>query len=248
MLHNGRSGSTLLGDMLDQHKDIYWDGETFEKQLHRLHASTNIDFPNLYGRISTEDALTEVQGRLLGRAGNRIFGTEIQDYQVKMMGASLPDYIGALRELGFNRFLFLQRNYLRKIASHMVATARNQHHVGTQTTVKTHRIKIEPGKMYLGHRFTTLLDALAQYKEFADQIRANCAPEELLEIRYEHDLQDDPRIAARKVTDFLGLPPHTPKVKFGKTTTANLADVVENYDEVVEILSNSPFADQLETA
>ncbi|NEQ34055.1 MAG: hypothetical protein F6K04_24205 [Leptolyngbya sp. SIO4C5] len=31
MLHYGRCGSTVLGDLLGQHPDIFWDSEVFER-------------------------------------------------------------------------------------------------------------------------------------------------------------------------------------------------------------------------
>lgn len=41
MFHIGRSGSTVLGDLLDQHSSVYWDGEIYQSFYRAWESVTN---------------------------------------------------------------------------------------------------------------------------------------------------------------------------------------------------------------
>ena len=248
ILHNGRSGSTLLGDMLDQHEDIFWDGETFEKLVHRKAKADGIHVGDLYGHYSLDDGVTEVERRMRQRAGGRIFGTEIQDYHIEMMGTTVPEYIERLKSLGFDTFVFLDRNYMRKVVSGLVAVERKSFHVANKEAVTRDKIKIDPQRGYIGHRFTSILETLDQYKRFKADMESALADDPVLYLTYEEHLRDDPRVASTLICEFMGLQPHTPQIKYGKTTAFPLQDIVENYDELTELILNSPYADHMREA
>ena len=248
MLHNGRSGSTLLGDMLDQHPDMFWDGETIEKRLHQRSEREGIGIDRFYGALDPQAEVEEIRRRMQTRCGGRIFGTELQDYHLKMLGLSLPEMIERLRPLGFTKFILLERNHLRKIVSHLIATQKRRHHVGAATKVEVDPIQINPERIYIGHKSTTLREVLEQYAEFARSARAALRKQDLLELSYEEHIETDPNVAAAKVCEFLGLPSHRASIKFGKTTNVPLSAAVKNYAEVVRSLEATGFASVVEEA
>jgi hypothetical protein len=241
MLHNGRSGSTVLGDLMDQHPEVFWDGETLEKKLHRMESRLGVGFANLYGSFDLEAGVAELEKRMKWRAAGRIFGAELQDYHIEMMGTDIESYLQRLRNLGFDRFVFLERNYLRKIASHLVATRRDRFHVDQGIKLTPQPIRINVSRVYIGHRFTTLLEAMQQYRAFFQKAEAAIAGAQILKLSYESDIQNGPQSAVDKLCEFLGLPPHRPVVNFGKTTDLPLDQVIENFDEVVDYIANSEF-------
>ncbi len=245
LLHNGRSGSTLLGNMMDQHSDVFWDGETFEKRLHKEAASRGVGIDSLYGEFTPADLTSEIFHRMDKRSGNRIFGTEIQDYHLKMVGLELPEFLAALRPKGFTKFIYLDRNYMRKVVSHIVATERNKFHIGTKTKLKKTGFELDPDMIYIGHRLTSLLEALQQYDDFASDVSKALPKKDLLHLRYEDDIENDPHQAARKVCKFLDIKFHKPKVNFGKTTTRSLKEILENYEEIEDLIRGSSFASQM---
>ena len=55
MLHTGRSGSTVLGQMLDQHSGVFWDGELLEKRFHRIARARGVGVNHLYGALDLAD-------------------------------------------------------------------------------------------------------------------------------------------------------------------------------------------------
>lgn len=241
MLHNGRSGSTLLGDMLDQHQDIFWDGETLEKKLHRIQGQRKCGFAELYGSFNLDDGVDEISRRLDRRAAGRIFGTEIQDYHVEIMETDVESFLGRLKDLGFDRFIFLERNYLRKIVSHIIATQRRAFHINAGENVSHHKIHIDPDCVYVGHRQTTLLKVFCQYRQFFQRAQDAVAGSESLHLRYEDDLQTDPGIAVGRVCQFLGVTAHKPVIKFGKTTDMPLKDLIDNFDQIIDLVLDSEF-------
>lgn len=245
VLHNGRSGSTVLGDLMDQHPGVFWDGETLEKRLHRAESRSDGGFADLYGSFTLDDSIAEVERRMRWRAAGRIFGTELQDYHVEMMNSDIETYVARLRNLGFDHFVLLERNYLRKIASHLVATKRDTFHVDNGIKLKPQPIRINVSRVYIGHRFTTLLDAMRQYRAFFERAEAALAGAKLLKLNYEEHIQHDPQAAVDALCRFLDLPPHRPTVNFGKTTDLPLQQVIENFDEVVRHIADSEFRDEV---
>ncbi len=245
MLHNGRSGSTLLGNMLDQHEEIFWDGETFEKKLHKKSARSGIGFAELWGEIGEQSAFDDLKKRMRQRAAGRIFGTELQDYHTRMMGSSIESYLDRLRHLGFTKFVFLERNYLRKIVSHVIATEKRSFHVAANKRAAPARIHLNPDRLYIGHRHTTLLDVMREYQEFRQRTIEHLKQDNVLFLSYEHDIEGDPQAATSKIFKYIGVRPIRPEVTLGKTTDRDLHSVVENFDEVLEFVSKSEFSEQI---
>jgi LPS sulfotransferase NodH len=245
MLHNGRSGSTLLGDLMDQHPGVFWDGETLEKKLHRIESRLGQGFATLYGSFDLDDGIAEIEQRMKWRAAGRIFGTELQDYHVEIMKTDIESYLQRLRNLGFDRFVFLERNYLRKIASHLVATKRDQFHINQGAKLAPQPVRINVSRVYVGHRITTLLEAMQQYRAFFQRAEAALPGAQILKLSYEQHIQNGPQPAVDELCQFLGLSPHHPKVNFGKTTDLPLDKVIENFDEVVDYIANTEFRDEV---
>ncbi|MEO0417764.1 MAG: hypothetical protein AAF249_02790 [Pseudomonadota bacterium] len=245
MVHNGRSGSTLLGDMLDQNPNIFWDGETLEKMFHRLSDEAGQGIDKLYGSLSFDAAVAEIEDRLDKLAGNRVFGTELQDYHPVMVSSDLEQFVERLKRTGFTRFISLQRSHLRKLVSHVVATQKEQFHVSSGAKVRVKQIRINPDRIYIGHRFTTLLDALSTYQEFSEATQRLFDAEDALFLTYEDHIKSDPTVALDKAIEFLGVENHQPKINFGKTTDIAIKDLIENFDEVSDVLAGSAFEHEL---
>ncbi|GGB75526.1 hypothetical protein GCM10010833_33440 [Blastomonas aquatica] len=229
---------------MDQHQDVFWDGETQEKKLHQIEKKSEYGFADLYGAFDLDEGIRELQNRMKRRASGRIFGTEMQDYHAEIMKTDIEEYITRLRHLGFDRFIFLERNYLRKLVSHLIATQRQKFHIQSKEHVAAHKIRINPARIYVGHRHTTLLDAFYQYRDFfakAHDAVENC---KILRLSYEQDIQRNPVVAAQRTCQFLEIDEHLPQINFGKTTDSPLSEIVDNYEEVIECVLKSEFSQE----
>src|SRR5437868_12511840 len=97
MLHPGRCGSTVLGDMVGQHSNVAWDGEIYEIERQRR---TAIGLPE-----DIPEALPLLRSRMR-LAGRAVFGFElkfIRSEQLRLIAMDLPTCLRALEDLGFRQ-------------------------------------------------------------------------------------------------------------------------------------------------
>lgn len=239
MLHCGRSGSTLLGDMMDQHPDVFWDGEVVEKMLHSTSRKEGVGIDHLQGRFSLEDVIDKNRHRMRTRAGGKIYGMEIQDYHMKFINCSAEEFLSNARNMGFTNIIYLDRNPIRKLVSHLVATNNGEWHIGVNQRSSKPKIRINPDRIYIGHSMSNLKDSLDQMIYFKKDIDQFLYGEQYLRLGYDADIRSDPTVALSKVCAYLGIPEHKPKIKFAKTADLKLSDLIENYLEVESELFRS---------
>ena len=106
MFHVGRCGSTVVGNLLDQHQKIYWDGEVVYNQY---------SFNNC--QLKPFDTKAFFRKQMLV-AGSRFYGFEVKvhpEQQLAILHQTLPELVNELTELGVEQFIVLERkNYLRR--------------------------------------------------------------------------------------------------------------------------------------
>lgn len=128
LFHIGRSGSTMLGDLLDQHSAIAWDGEIYEHAFQRVERKTGPLFLSSdtsllelcmqpWSELLPPDALEYLQERI-ALTQKSVYGFEVKFFHLRFFGMSLVDYVEGLKNLGFDAFVILKRrNLLRAIVS-----------------------------------------------------------------------------------------------------------------------------------
>lgn len=231
--HIGRSGSTVLGDLLDQHAAITWLGEIYE-------------WPEFRARPAPAGPGSELLRRLKTRlpVPTPVAGIEAKFYHLHDHHLALADFLAELRSLGAGRYRFVvlrRRNYLRKIVSSLVARERGQWFARPGQVVPPVRVAIDPGKVCIDGDAQPLVDYLRDWDAEFDQLDAVLAPAETLQLTYEDDIEADPRVAYRKVCAHLGVQPGSPEVRFHRTTPQPLAEVVTNLDAVSRALAGTPY-------
>lgn len=243
VLHTGRSGSTLLGDMLDQHPDVFWDGEVLEKMLHRIARKDSVGIDALFGTLTAEQAFGEIAMRQRWFSGSNIFGIEVQDYHLDFFGIDMATLVARLRELGFTRFVILdRRDQLRKVTSHLLAQERGVHHLFAPRSNLQRRVTIGIDRLYSGHRFRSLDDVLESYAEFFGAARDELREDDVLEIDYETHIENNPFDGYELICRHIHLEPRNPTIKFIKTAPQPLCDLIENHDEVMAYLAGREVA------
>jgi hypothetical protein len=241
MLHTGRSGSTVVGNLLQQHSRIYWDGEVYEKMFVWVRARQGVLVRDQKQLLGPDDAWPYLDGRRK-RAGAKLYGFECRDYHLDWLKVSLVDYLRAAKSRGFTRIIVLERrNLLLKIVSNVVAETRNQHHVRTGVHVERPWLRLDLDHLPLDHGRVEILSALAQTKRWLEEADAAAAELEHLHLCYEDSIQNDPLAAYREVCAFLGVLPEFPKIALGRTTAFPLSQIIENFDELRERLRGTEF-------
>jgi len=236
LFHTGRCGSTVLTGLLEQHRSIYWDGETYGRVIEEIKRQ---------GKQRSEvafDPLEYVRNRL-SRSGAHWFGMDLKFSHVTEFGLSVPTYVEGLEQMGFRRIVSLRReNYLRQVISAINGGRRGSFHYRSSADVPAlPPLTIDPTDQWVDLHGGSLLDHFqrwdAHYRTLGDTVA-----DDLLSLTYEQHIQDDPRVGADMVVDFLGLPRTTASPSLQRSNPEPLRELLANLDEVREYLAGTPYA------
>jgi len=242
MFHIGRCGSTVLAKMLDTHKSLNWDDETFNDSYKDLLTDLKMDGPQ---------HVRDVLSRKMKDSQTKFFGFETkylayQHLSPERLEMSVPDYMGLLKDLGFQRFILLHRkNLLRRLISGLNAKQTNVWHI---TEEQKERPRLELNVQSVDPQGHSLLEHFDHVATRMDELKRLCAGQPFLEVYYEDDIENDPYDAYNKVVDFLSLPRDRPPIKLKRTNPFQVSEVLSNFQEVVSILKGTDHEWMLENA
>jgi hypothetical protein len=86
-----------------------------------------------------------------------------------------------------------------------------------------------------------LLDYLIDYDKHFSELETLLEGKCLLKLSYEEDIEKDPKIAYSRVCEFMNIPRQDVSVNLSKTNPFPLKDMIENFDEVKNTLSGTPY-------
>lgn len=253
LFHVGRSGSTVLGDLLDQNSALHWDGEIYEHAFQRVERKTGPLFlpsntspfelrAQPWSALLPSDAL-EYLRRRIAQTQKRVYGFEVKFFHLRFFGMSLVDYVEGLKGLGFDAFVILKRrNLLKMVVSSLVAAQRKQYHFRNAQGVQRRSIVLDPEKVANDREQKPLLEFFEKYEAMFALLEELLIGERMLELIYEDDLLEDPQHGHRKVCEFLKLECGQPTVNFVRSTPFSLREIVVNFDDVVRTLRDTPYA------
>lgn len=218
----GRSGTTLLVDLLNRHPAINSDNEILRRRVwspHRL--------------IRQRTALTNTP----------VYGFKLLSYQLQSVQTHVAGkraFLDRLVDEGYHVIYVKRRNLLRHALSNLYARYRKQWHQ-TGPEAPAPRMPLAPDVLL------HWLNGSAQLAQF-EQEMLDGLPH--LAFTYEDDLRDATCHLAtvRRITDRLGVPPVMPETALCKTTPQRLEDIVTNPDGVRDALCGTPYEPYLDTA
>ena len=245
MFHIGRSGSTVLGDLLNQSPKILWDGEVYHSY---------VDWGGQKairkGQDPSIDPVKLLQAQKI-KARRRYYGFEVKFYHLDRTSISLSDYIQQISELGVSHFIVLKRkNYLRKIVSSYVAfdkkknnlrTIDESDHHSVDAKARLYQINLDVNNVTIDGSKKSLLEHLDYYQDHFQQLDAELADKKVLRLTYEDHIAEGPTKGYHQACDFLGISRHPVTVQYGKTNPFKLSEIIENFSEVENILNNTKF-------
>jgi LPS sulfotransferase NodH len=219
----GRTGSSLLAQLLDSHPRIRCEGELLARG-HR--------FPP--GR--RRSALRYLEGRSAAFTG-RAYGFKVKIYQLREdQEMSDPGaFLSALHARGW-RILHLRRqDLLRQVLSNLVAEERGAWHLEEGD----HEIPMTP----LVVAPEVVLEGLARRRAHAADEEAALGGIPRLELVYERDLLDPARhqATADRVCAWLGLPAAPVRSRLRRINRGRLRELVANHEALVAALRGSDF-------
>lgn len=229
ILAQGRSGSSLLVDLLNSHPQISCLAEIFDSGV-----VTNVRHPTAFAAglccLSTNDA----------------GGFKVKVYQIKNTRCSTPrSFLQRFQEKGWKTIYLKRANLLRHALSDIRSEkTRIFHHTGDGEdgelrSTRRRKVSITPEELFRTIRFRE--DCLEQEKEALDGLPH-------LTIEYERDLlEDESKVATMNgIFDYLGLPPHECSTAMKKVTSRDISDIVENHEEILDALAGTPYEEYLE--
>lgn len=235
MIHLGRSGSTVLGDLLNQHSKVKWGGEIYAKHIKR---NSNNFFEMLEFKHNMYDTLKKERRGVF----KKIYGYEIKFYHLHFLGESLQKYLEKIRAMGVNKIIILERsNHLKLIVSSLVALENGVWHSKHEKPDSLTKIKMDVNDLWTDGESKTLIEFLNSYQESFKNTRAILKGTNTLNLNYEKDILNNPTEAYNEACKYLEVPPENPKTNYWRTTPHSLEDIIINFQEVKEYLKDTAF-------
>ena len=236
LLFEGRTGSSMFGDMLNQHSAIGFMGEEVAHLLGRGWSAQEQWIRSLYSEPPTIQ-----DPRLSSKESLEVVG-----FKVKLREIADPAGLReTLLEHGAWVIHMTRRNLVKQVVSSIRAIDLNASsgkynlHAGEESLV--------PGAYPIPlHRFETTLQWLDSHVANLERFVANL-PLPVLHLRYE-DLVADPRATVAEVCAWLGVDYQELRGRSLKITSDDLASVISNYPELAAHYEGTRFASDFDDA
>ena len=244
MFHLGRSGSTVLAELLKQHSRIFWGSELYNRIF--LQWERKNDGKEVVEEL-TEDPVLYLQNDMK-RAYHRYYGFEIKPFHFKLIGHTPGSYLNVLEQNKFEHFIILNRkNRMRKIISSTIAHSdKSRYHIKSNEKSSIKKIHIDVNHVQIDFDNKPLIDYLTDYDEQMALLDQLLEGKKVLHLTYEDHIQENPRIAYEKSCEFLGLKPQPVEIRLSRTNPFPVREMIENIEEVERVLKGTPYMWMLE--
>ncbi len=243
MFHIGRSGSSVVADLVRRHPFVFWDGEVYQRHLNSLGLFEE-GFHDARVPVSPVPEITS----LAKRAGPLIYGFEVKFFHLDIFGIDLDEYVAGLGEAGIRKVIVLERkNYLAKIVSSVRAHGDGVYHQTNRTPEPTPDRHDTPvslgGEVDIDYSTGSLLDYLESYERSFQELRRalRVAGLQVLELTFEDHVRADPVDAYRRICSHLGIPPLPLRPRLQRIGASSLDESITDYAEVREKLKSTPY-------
>jgi LPS sulfotransferase NodH len=209
----GRTGSTLLTELLNSHSRIRCEGEILNPP-----------------QPKTRSYVTSHESRAAGEA----YGFKLLYYQLRAVAedGGPQGFLEWLDGRGYRIFHLVRENRLRHVLSNMSARHQGFHHRAGDRTASGTEVDV-----------THLVDWLRLSDEAIGYGRECLGDLPRVDLVYERDLStpDVQRRTVDRICDELGLPHEPLSTDLVPATPRDLRDLVANYDEMAAALAGTPY-------
>jgi hypothetical protein len=220
----GRSGSSVLLDLIGSHPDVYCESEIFNRKV-----AASLVWPDRY---------LEARAALSPRP---VYGCKMKIYQMTDdQGIEDPhQFMLDLHARGWKVIHLVREDLFRKALSLVVAESRGQFlDRRTDEGGGVSTIRIDPARLVAAVRERGSADE-------AERAALEGIPH--IRVTYERDLLDaaNHQAVSDRVLAYLGLPSAPVVTRYVRTSRNRISDYIENYAEVFEVVRNSEYANLL---
>lgn len=223
----GRTGSTVLTDLLNCHPDIFCDVEIFNF----IYSNSIVRFPHLYAKSCSKRAALNKK---------TVYGFKVKIAQLRFEHR-YKDYEKVLQTFSNDgwKFLHLKRkNFLRHKLSNLILKETKITHIKNSDSFKQKKILVD---------CNALMEGILFGEEVEKTEEENLRDIPNIKIHYEEDLLDNTRHqnTADRIFEYLNLKSHKVNTNLKKISSENLEDMILNYDEVYNFFKDTKYIDLL---
>ncbi|MBV6477429.1 MAG: hypothetical protein HGGPFJEG_00168 [Ignavibacteria bacterium] len=219
----GRTGSTVLTELLNSHPGIFCDNEIFNIS----ETKTKIKFPFVYIKSCSKRASFRRKP---------VYGFKMKIEQLKNEHdyKNIGKFLKKLESSGWKIIYLRRSNILNHTLSGLLSN-------------KTKVFHLRNGKDFSHEKFTVdcrhLMDVMNYFEQLEKQEEESLTNVSYVNIDYESDLLDNSchQKTADRVFRYLGLESQPVKTSLTKIIPEKLSNIILNYDELREVVGNSKF-------
>ena len=218
----GRTGSSLLVNLLNSHVEIDCKNEIYNRKRHVFNG--RIWFPYLF-----------LKG-MEHRKKKLVFGFKVKIYQLILHQKLNPnDFLDHLVQKGYKIIYLRRNNFLNHALSGFIAKKRKAYHLLKEE-------KYEPKLLEISKE--ELREMMLRKKQFQQQELECLNGRDYFEVIYERDLENSSshQNTCDQLFDFLELKRVKVETVFQKVNKKKPEDILTNYSELIQYFKNTAFA------
>ena len=267
MLHNGRCGSTVVGNLLAQNPNMHWASELYEPMFAKWKEENQQEYAYLAKEPIVKNPM-EILKNSMNEATKPYYGFAIKPSQFCLVNSSATKFLNQSFLLNFTYFILIRRkNSLRQIVSDKVARKENIWHLYkdkfnwsivkeifknspvqsirkafSKLTNWLYRKNSKLEKIHLPvNQPKALVERIRDIERTMQEVETLLAGKNVLKLTYEDDIEQDPQSAYRSICEFVNMEPTKASVTLSKTNPFPLKDMIENFAEVKATLHKTPY-------
>lgn len=219
----GRTGSTVLTDLLNCHSDIFCDVEIFNF----LYSGSRIKFPEIYIKSCSKRA---------AKHGKTVYGFKVKIAQLRYEH-EYDNYEEILKKLykeGY-KFIYLKRdNYFRHKLSNIISAQTKIFHLKNGDKNSPLKVKVDCEQLMEGIKYGEVVNKTEEQ---------NLKDIDHITITYEDDLIENSKHqeAADKIFGYLGLESVKVRTDLMRIVPEDLEEIILNYNEVYDYFKNTEY-------
>jgi len=225
--NKGRTGSTVLSNLLSCHPEVFCDHEMF----HHLYANSRVMFPYLYIKNCSKRA-TGINKNVYGFRVKRI------QLQIQHKYKNYKEVLQKFYRKNWKFIYLVRENHLRHRISNLISAQTLIYHLKKSESLSSQKILVNCSELLSSIK-------ISEENEYWEEQDLKNIP--YLKFVYEKDILDNDKhqATADKVFDFLGLSSHKVETDYRKVTPENLEDLIINYEEVFKFFKDTKYAEFL---
>lgn len=232
----------MLANMLGRHPQVVWAGEIFhawQEGKISLREKDRIGDPMLILERELESCKSPVFG----------FESKFKHLNKNGLDLSITRYVEKLKANAFTHFIVLRReNMLRQAISVIRGKAMQQWHFSKdEQPPKDCALTLNPKHLSVGGYRGAIAKCFHDLENDYRQIETVLNGDNVLQLTYEKDIQNDPTVAYKRICEFckIDCPGIQPDLR--QIHSKPVRQLIDNYDEVAKALQETEFEWMLDT-